>query len=61
MITLLPVNVIELPILIFPLIQDVIKLSQQKTEKLKAVVSGHQELVAKEKRISEELMNNIYL
>jgi hypothetical protein len=41
--------------------QDVIKLSQQKTKKLKAVVSGHQELVAKEKRISEELPKNIYL
>jgi hypothetical protein len=41
--------------------QDVIKHSQKKTEKLKAVVSGHQELTAKEKRISEELMKNIYL
>jgi hypothetical protein len=39
----------------------VIKNSQKKTEKLKAVVSGHQELAAKEKRISEELMKNIYL
>jgi hypothetical protein len=38
-----------------------IKLSQQKTKKLKAVVSGHQELVAKEKRILEELTKNIYL
>jgi uncharacterized protein (DUF3084 family) len=41
--------------------QDAIKLSQQKSKKLKAVVSGHQELVAKEKRISEELTKNIYL
>jgi hypothetical protein len=39
----------------------VIKHSQKKTEKLKAVVSGHQEFVAKEKRISKELMKNIYL
>jgi hypothetical protein len=39
----------------------VIKLSQQKSEKLKAVVSGHQELVAKEKCISEELTKNMYL
>jgi hypothetical protein len=35
--------------------QDVIKHSQKTTEKLKADVSGHQELIAKEKRISEEL------
>jgi hypothetical protein len=41
--------------------QDVIKHSQKKTKKLKAVVSGHQELVAKEKRISEGLTKNIYL
>jgi hypothetical protein len=41
--------------------QDVAKLSQQKSEKLKAVVSGLQELNAKDKRISEELMKNIYL
>jgi hypothetical protein len=39
---------------------DVIKHSQKKTKKLKAVVSGHQELVAKEKRISQELAENIY-
>jgi hypothetical protein len=61
MITLLPVYVVELLVLIFPLMQDVIKHSQKKTDKLKAVMSGHQELVAKEKRISEELMKNIYL
>jgi hypothetical protein len=41
--------------------QDVIKHSQKKTEKLKAIVSGHQELAAKDKCISEELTKNIYL
>jgi uncharacterized protein with von Willebrand factor type A (vWA) domain len=41
--------------------QNVIKHSQKKTKKLKAVVSGHQELAAKDKRISEELTKNIYL
>jgi hypothetical protein len=41
--------------------QDAIKLSQQKTEKLKAVVSGHQKIQAKERRISEEQTKNIYL
>jgi hypothetical protein len=41
MITLLPVYVVELLVLIFPLMQDVIKHSQKKIEKLKAVVSGH--------------------
>jgi hypothetical protein len=41
--------------------QDVVKLSQQKSEKLKAVMSGQQELRAKEQRISEELTKNIYL
>jgi hypothetical protein len=49
MITLLPVYVVELFVLICPLMQDVIKHSQKKTNKLKAVVSGHQELIAKEK------------
>jgi hypothetical protein len=44
-----------------PPVQDVIKHSQKKTEKLKAVVSGHQELAAKDKHISEELTKNIYL
>jgi hypothetical protein len=39
----------------------VAKLSQQKSKKLKAVVSGLQELNAKDKRISEELTENIYL
>jgi hypothetical protein len=60
-ITLLPVYVVELLVLIFPLMQDVIKHSQKKTEKLKAVMSGHQELAAKEKLISEEKTKNIYL
>jgi hypothetical protein len=41
--------------------QNVITHSQKKTKKLKAVLSGHQELAAKEKRISEELMKNCYL
>jgi hypothetical protein len=61
MITLLLVYVVELLILISPLMQNVIKHSQKKTEKLKAVMSGHQELAAKDKRISEELTKNIYL
>jgi hypothetical protein len=41
--------------------QNVITHSQKKSEKLKAVVSDHQELAAKDKRISEELTKNIYL
>jgi hypothetical protein len=41
--------------------QDVAKLSQQKSEKLKAVVSGLQELQPKDQRISEEQQKNIYL
>jgi hypothetical protein len=41
--------------------QNVITHSQKKSEKLKAIVSGHQELAAKDKRISEELTKNIYL
>jgi uncharacterized membrane protein YcaP (DUF421 family) len=41
--------------------QDVAKLSQQKSEKLKAVVSGLQELQAKDQRISEEHQKNMYL
>jgi hypothetical protein len=61
MITPLPAYVVGLLALIFPLMQDVIKNSQKKTEKLKAVVSGHQELAAKEKRIFEERTKNIYL
>jgi hypothetical protein len=41
--------------------QDVAKLSQRKSEKLKAVVSGLQKLNTNDKRISEELTKNIYL
>jgi hypothetical protein len=41
--------------------QNVITHSQKKSEKLKAVVSGHQELAAKEKRIAEEQTKNSYL
>jgi hypothetical protein len=41
--------------------RNVITHSQKKSEKLKIVVSGHQELAAKDKRIFEELMKNIYL
>jgi hypothetical protein len=40
---------------------DVAKLSQRKSKKLKAVVSGLQELQAKDQRISEEQQKNIYL
>jgi hypothetical protein len=41
--------------------QNVITQSEKKSDKLKAVVSGHQELAAKDKRISEEIMKNCYL
>jgi hypothetical protein len=41
--------------------QNVITYLQKKSEKLKAVVSGHQELAAKEKCISEEQTKNGYL
>jgi hypothetical protein len=41
--------------------QNVITHSQKKSERLKAVVSGHQELAALEKRISDEKMKNCYL
>jgi hypothetical protein len=41
--------------------QDLAKLSQQKPEKLKAMVSGLQELRAKDQRISEEHQKNMYL
>jgi hypothetical protein len=41
--------------------QNVAKLSQEKSEKLKAVVSGLQELQAKDQRISEEHRKNMYL
>jgi hypothetical protein len=48
-------------VLIFPLMQDVAKLSQQKFEKLKAIVSGLQDLRAKDQYISEEHKKNMYL
>jgi hypothetical protein len=60
-ITLLLVGVVELLVLISPLMQNVITHSQKKSEILKAVVSAHQELAAKEKRISEEQTKNCYL
>jgi hypothetical protein len=61
MITLLPVYVVELLVLISLLVQNVIKHSQKKTEKLKAVVSGHQEIAAKEECLSQERTKNCYL
>jgi hypothetical protein len=61
MITLLSLNSVELLVLIVSLMQDVAKLSQRKSEKLKVVVSGLQELQAKDQRISEEQQKNIYL
>jgi hypothetical protein len=39
----------------------VAKLPQRKSEKLKSMVSGLQELRAKDQRISEEQQKNIYL
>jgi hypothetical protein len=39
-------------------VQNVITHSQKKSKKLKAVVSGHQELAALDKRVSEEIMKN---
>jgi hypothetical protein len=39
----------------------VITHSQKKSEKLRAVVSGHQELAALDKCISDEQTNNCYL
>jgi hypothetical protein len=41
--------------------QNVITHSKKKSEKLKTVVSGHQELAAKDNSISEEQKKNIYL
>jgi hypothetical protein len=35
--------------------------SEKKSKKLKAVVSGHRELAAKDKSISEEITKNCYL
>jgi hypothetical protein len=39
-------------------VQNVITHSQKKSEKLKAVVSGHQELAALDKCVSEEITKN---
>jgi hypothetical protein len=61
MIALPPLFFTELFVLVIPLMQDVAKLSQEKFEKLKAVVSGLQELRAKDQHISEEHRKNMYL
>jgi hypothetical protein len=61
MIALRPLCFAELLVLVIPLMQDVAKLSQEKSEKLKAVVSGLQELRAKDQCISEEHQKNMYL
>jgi hypothetical protein len=45
---------------IFSFVQDVITHSQKKSEKLRAVVSGHQELAALEKRVDDEKTKNLY-
>jgi hypothetical protein len=41
--------------------QNVITHSQKKSEKLKVVVSGHQELAALDKRVSDEITKDCYL
>jgi hypothetical protein len=41
--------------------QNVITHSQKKSEKLRAVVSGHQELAALDKRISDEKTKSYYV
>jgi hypothetical protein len=41
--------------------QDVITDSQKKLEKLREVVSDHQELAALEKRVDDEKTKNLYL
>jgi hypothetical protein len=46
---------------VFPLIQDVARRSQEKSEKLKSVESGLRELQAKDRRIKEEIRKNIDL
>jgi hypothetical protein len=48
-------------LLSLPLIQDVAKLSQEKSKKLKAFESGLRKLQAKDQRILEEQRRNIYL
>jgi hypothetical protein len=54
MAALLPLCLVELLVLVFPLMQDVAKHSQEKSEKLKAVESVLQELQAKDQRVLEE-------
>jgi hypothetical protein len=61
MTALLPLCFIKLLVLVFPLMQDVAKRSQEKSEKLKVVESVLPELQAKNQRISEEHRKNIYL
>jgi small-conductance mechanosensitive channel len=61
MTTPLLIVVVEWLVFKLPLVQNMITHSQKKSEKLKAVVSGHQELAAKDKCISEELTKNCYL
>jgi hypothetical protein len=62
MTALLPLCIIELLVSsVSPFIQDVAKLSQEKSEKLKAVESGLRELQAKDQRVLEEQRRNIYL
>jgi hypothetical protein len=61
MTALLPLCCVELLVLISPLIQDVAKRSQEKSEKLEAVESGLRELQAKDQCISEEHRKNMYL
>jgi hypothetical protein len=61
MIALLRVYVVELLIVIFSFMQNMITHSQKKSEKLKTVVSDHQELAAMKKCISDEKTKNYYL
>jgi hypothetical protein len=59
--TCLLVYVVELLDLTSLFMQNMITHSKKKSEKLKAALSGHQVLAAKDKRISEEQTKNIYL
>jgi hypothetical protein len=58
-----PLLVVAVERIVFklPPVHNVITHSQKKSEKLKALVSGHRELATKDKRISEELTKNCYL
>jgi hypothetical protein len=58
-----PLLVVVVEWLVFNLspMQNLITHSQKKSEELKAIVSGHRELAAKDKCISEELTKNCYL